>query len=140
MWRSRRYAGGLCAATRVLSRRRKPGPARRTICATAPSARGAPTAAAASRVLGPLLNRARRLSSFPQPELLDFARRGLRHPPEDDPPRSLESREVLPAVLDQLLLGHARARLHFDERARRLAPLGICLGDDDSVKNCGLSR
>src|SRR6516225_1641298 len=42
MWRSRCYAGGLCAATRGLSRRRKPGPARRPNCATTPSLSGTP--------------------------------------------------------------------------------------------------
>ena len=38
MWRRSSFAGGSCAATRVLSRRREPGTARRPLCAKAPEA------------------------------------------------------------------------------------------------------
>jgi|SRR3990172_773505 len=59
--------------------------------------------------------------------------------PNTTPVRHFEASELSTAVLDDLLFAHLRAVLQFDERAGRLAPRRIRLGDDGRGENRGVA-
>src|ERR1700682_1277361 len=82
---------------------------------------------------------ARRARSLAKQEFLHLAGRRLRQLAENDLLRRLEARKVLPAMLDQVRIGHGGARLDLDEGARRLAPLRVGLRDDGGREHRGMT-
>src|SRR5258706_9698559 len=76
-----------------------------------------------------LLDSRRALGAFAEKKLLDLAGGGLGQWPEDHGLRRLEARHARAAELDDLLDARRGPLLQLDERARRLAPLGVGLRD-----------
>src|SRR6185437_12844419 len=77
----------------------------------------------------------RRARTLAQQKFLDLAGGRLRQFAEHDALRNLVAREMLAAVLEQLVGLDASAGLQLDERARRLAPARIGLRDDGRAED-----
>src|SRR5207237_9149722 len=73
-----------------------------------------------------------RTSTLPLHDALPIC---LRQLAEHDGTRRLEARELPPAELDQLVLGHLRARFELNERTGCLAPFLVRPCDDRSEEH-----